>query len=141
MEWYLMVWRRAFDFDGRSRRKEYWMFSLINLVVYFVLFAVLTAGAVVLERGGTASSATLVRIAAGLCGLYGLATLIPGLAVSVRRLHDIGRSGWWLLIGLIPLGGLVLLVFDCIEGTPGPNEYGPDPKAPAPWSGQPMAFR
>jgi len=63
-----------------------------------------------------------------LLGAYTLATFIPSLAVTVRRLHDINRSGWWLLIGLIPLGGLVLLIFVCLDSNPGPNEYGPNPK-------------
>ena len=61
--------------------------------------------------------------------LYAVAVLLPGLAVGFRRLHDIGRSAWWLLIALVPLaGGIVLLVFACLPGTPGPNQYGPDPK-------------
>jgi uncharacterized membrane protein YhaH (DUF805 family) len=66
-------------------------------------------------------------------GIYGLAVLIPGLAVAVRRLHDTGRSGWWLLIGLVPLiGAIVLIVFMATDGEPGDNAYGPNPKfAPA----------
>ena len=68
-----------------------------------------------------------------LSGIYGLAVLIPGLAVAVRRLHDTGRSGWWLLIGLVPLiGAIVLIVFMATDGEPGDNAYGPNPKfAPA----------
>lgn len=130
MEWFVRVWQRYAEFEGRSRRKEYWMFHLINTVIWLILIAFSFA---------TRNSFAVGAIVAA--GLYGLAGLIPGLAVSVRRLHDIGRSGWWLLIALIPFGGLVLLVFDCLKGTPGPNEYGPDPKAPMPWPGQPMSFR
>ena len=66
----------------------------------------------------------------GLQWLWGLATLIPNLAVGVRRLHDTNRSGWWMLIVLVPLIGIVvLLIFDVMEGTKGPNRFGPDPKA------------
>jgi uncharacterized membrane protein YhaH (DUF805 family) len=112
MEWYIKVLENYAVFEGRARRMEYWMFVLINL------FIVIGAG--------------LLDTALGLGGtigfLYGLAIFIPSIAVSVRRLHDTGRTGWWILIGLIPLiGTLVLLVFYCLGGDPGDNEYGPDP--------------
>jgi uncharacterized membrane protein YhaH (DUF805 family) len=103
-------------FSGRARRKEYWMFVLINLIITFVLY--LIEGLV----GGPGI----------LGGLYSLAVLIPAIAVGVRRLHDTNRSGWWLLIGLIPLiGTIVLLVFLVQDSQPGENQYGPNPKAAA----------
>jgi uncharacterized membrane protein YhaH (DUF805 family) len=99
-------------FSGRARRSEYWWFYLAYLLVYVaavVIDAVL--GVMILEV------------------IVGLAALIPTLAVSVRRLHDVGKSGWWLLIGLIPLAGpIVLLVFSCQDSVFGTNQWGPSPK-------------
>ncbi len=113
MNWYLAVLKNYAGFTGRARRTEYWMFFLINLVIV-----------VVLDLLGMA-----VRAIALLAGIYGLAVLIPSIAVGVRRLHDTGRSGWWLLIGLIPVvGTIILLVFMATEGQPGDNEHGPNPK-------------
>ncbi len=118
MYWYLEVMRKYGVFSGRARRKEYWMFQLINFVVIGVLFAgVLTE----------LKAPTIGFFAVAMCG-YVLATIIPGLAVSVRRLHDINFSGWWLLISFVPGGGLVLLVFHALDSTPGPNRYGSNPK-------------
>lgn len=112
MEWYLKVLRQYADFTGRARRMEYWMFALINFIIVLVLN--------VLDGA--------LRI--GVLGLlYSLAVLLPSLAVSVRRLHDIGRTGWWLLLVLIPvIGWIVLIVFHALEGDREPNAYGPDPK-------------
>ncbi|MGH3381178.1 MAG: DUF805 domain-containing protein [Actinoallomurus sp.] len=113
MNWYLAVLKNYANFDGRARRTEYWMFFLINLII-----------AVVLNVIGVA-----VKAAAFAGDIYALALLIPSIAVGVRRLHDTGRSGWWLLIGLIPLvGTIVLIVFLATEGQQGDNAYGPDPK-------------
>jgi uncharacterized membrane protein YhaH (DUF805 family) len=123
MEWYLMVWRKYAEFNGRARRKEYWMFSLINCLVAFVL------GIVAGVMFTATNSASLGAVVFGLLGLYSLAVLVPSLAVAVRRLHDIGMSGWLLLIGLIPgIGGLVLLVLTLLDSKPGANQYGPNPK-------------
>jgi uncharacterized membrane protein YhaH (DUF805 family) len=105
-------------FGGRSRRKGYWDFLLFNIIVAIVL-------AWIDALLGTFSSSGI----GVLSGIYGLAILIPSLAVTVRRLHDIDRSGWWILINLFPLiGSIVLLVFAVSEGTPGNNQYGPNPK-------------
>ncbi len=114
MNWYLNVMKNYITFDGRARRKEYWMFFLINIIILLVLSIV--DGVLF---GGTAI----------LSGIYALIQFLPQLAVSVRRLHDTDRSGWWILLGLIPIVGLVLLVFFCLNGTPGSNRFGADPKA------------
>jgi uncharacterized membrane protein YhaH (DUF805 family) len=120
MEWYLKVLRQYADFAGRARRKEYWMFTLVNGIISIVLAIV--DGVLNLNSG-------LLDIGL-LNGLYSLAVLLPSLGVGARRLHDTGRSGWWLLIGLIPLiGWIVLIVFFTIDGERQPNAYGPDPKA------------
>lgn len=119
MYWMLLPFRRYADFSGRSRRMEYWMFYLFNVILTVLLFLLTLA---VQEMGPDMSGAVI-----GIWVVYGLAIIIPGLAVAVRRLHDSDKSGWMLLISLIPFGGLVLLYFYCIEGDHGPNRYGPDP--------------
>jgi len=124
MYWYMEVMRKYAVFSGRARRKEYWMFQLVNAVIG--LFAgVCAAFTIPTMARGTNSFAILFFVL--LLG-YLLVTIIPALAVSVRRLHDINFSGWWLLIGLVPMGGLVILVFHVLDSTPGPNQYGPNPK-------------
>lgn len=119
MNWYLEVWKKYAEFSGRARRKEYWYFALFNFIISVLL-------AFIDGMTGTFSA----EVGLGLLGgLYLLAVLIPGIAVSVRRLHDTERSGWWFLIAFIPIiGPLVLLVFFVIDSTPGQNEYGPNPK-------------
>ncbi|MHC4458274.1 MAG: DUF805 domain-containing protein [Planctomycetota bacterium] len=113
MNWYLEVLKKYAVFSGRARRKEYWMFFLFNIIIAFVLGLI----------EGLVGSQGIVAM------LYFLAVLIPGIAVSVRRLHDTDRSGWWLLIGLIPLiGAIVLLVFLVQDSKPGENQYGLNPK-------------
>ena len=120
MSWYIEALKKYAVFGGRSRRKEYWYFVLFNVIVSLVLSAV---DALL----GTFSSSTNVGL---LGGIYGLAIIIPSIAVSVRRLHDIDRTGWWVLISLVPvIGTLVLLVFAVLDGTPGENRFGPNPKA------------
>jgi uncharacterized membrane protein YhaH (DUF805 family) len=121
MEWYTMVWQKYAQFTGRSRRKEYWMFVLINLLV----FALLYVGALVLM---TQSTTIGVLLMIG-CLIYALAGLIPHLAVTIRRLHDTNKSGWWILISLVPLvGGIILLVFLATEGDAADNQFGSNPK-------------
>ena len=124
MEWYLKVMRENYaNFKGRARRKEYWMFSL-----FFFHFAILGGFVMLLlyDIGGEAPG----TIATILFVIWYLAHLVPSLAVTVRRLHDTGKSGWLYLICLIPyIGGLILFIFTVIEGDNGDNEYGPDPKA------------
>lgn len=119
MEWYLKVLKNYFVFSGRARRKEYWMFTLINTVISFVLSFV--DGMV-----GTMDMTTGMGL---LSGIYTLLVLIPSIAVSVRRLHDTNHSGWWLFILLIPiLGALFILVVMCFDSKED-NEYGPNPKS------------
>ncbi len=116
MNWYLDVLKKYAVFTGRARRKEFWMFALINFIISIVLTYVETL------VGGP-----------GIVGmLYSLGVLIPGLAVSVRRLHDTSRSGWWLLVVLVPIiGPLVLLFFVVQDSKPGENQFGPNPKETA----------
>lgn len=119
MEWATLPLKKYADFSGRARRKEYWMFALLLIVVSFVLGIV----------EGVVGLTGMVGPYGPLSALFMLAIIVPSIAVGVRRLHDTGRSGWWMLIGLVPfIGAIVLLVFYVLEGTRGPNEYGPDPK-------------
>jgi uncharacterized membrane protein YhaH (DUF805 family) len=122
VNYYFEVLGKYADFSGRARRAEYWMFTLVNVIISVVI-------AVAEEVAGSG----------GIVGLiYGLAVLLPGFAVTARRLHDTDRSGWWMLISLIPiLGWIVFLVFMCTDGSPGTNRYGPNPKDAV----DPMAFR
>ena len=123
MEWYLKVMRDNYaNFNGRARRKEYWMFTL-----FFLLFALLAGFVIgILSVVGE----TVAMIAIILAVVWYLAHLVPSLAVTVRRLHDTGKSGWFYLLAIIPyIGGLIIFIFTVIEGDKGDNKYGPDPKA------------
>lgn len=119
MSWYIEAFKKYAVFSGRSRRKEYWFFVLFNIIVAFILgFIDGLTGSFSMESGFGLLSA-----------IYTLAAFIPGLAVSVRRLHDTNRSGWWLLLGFIPLvGAIVLIVFFVQDSDAGQNQYGPNPK-------------
>ncbi|WP_230353685.1 DUF805 domain-containing protein [Lelliottia sp. WAP21] len=115
MDWYLKVLNNYFGFNGRARRKEYWMFFLINTLISLAL-----SGAVVMLD---------VWILGFIPFLYYFATFIPTWAVTFRRLHDTERSAWWLLLIVIPvIGPLVLLCFLCEQGTVGDNRFGANPK-------------
>ncbi|MEM8735251.1 MAG: DUF805 domain-containing protein [Planctomycetota bacterium] len=103
------------NFQGRAARKEYWMFFLFNLLA--------AAALMIVDMG----LVMFVGIA-GLNLLYTLGVIVPGIAVTVRRLHDTGRSGWWILLGLVPFIGIFLLVLMCLDSEPGTNEYGENPK-------------
>jgi uncharacterized membrane protein YhaH (DUF805 family) len=117
MQWYLEVLKKYAQFSGRARRKEFWFFILITTLI--------ALGLAVLDEVTGLNQAT--NRLSPLYSLYALAVAIPGLAVCVRRLHDIGKSGWWLLIALVPIAGLILLLFYVRPGNPGANEYGEDP--------------
>ena len=142
MDWMLMPLRRYAEFSGRSRRKEYWMYVLLMIIVGVVIGLIEAT----LELTG------MIGPYGPLSGLFGLATFIPNIAVTIRRLHDTNRSGWWMLVGVVPYvamvaavvsgnialvgilgfvalaGMIVLLVFVLLDGTKGPNKYGEDPK-------------
>lgn len=168
MEWMLLPLKRYADFSGRSRRMEYWMWVLLQVLIYIgvlLLTAILGGGAALMSGDPSSMMATggIVFVIFLLYFVWELAVLIPSLAVAVRRLHDTNRSGWWILAPIVPYviafvaifggaasgsqGGLaaggiigavavlativlaiVLLVFMFLEGTKGPNKYGPDPK-------------
>ena len=119
MSWYLKVLKNYVGFSGRARRQEYWFFVLFNFIITLALiFLDVLVGSLNPQTGMGVLS-----------GLYSLAVFIPTFAVTVRRLHDTSRTGWWLLIAFIPLiGAIVLLVFMFLDSTSGTNEYGPDPK-------------
>ncbi len=123
MNWYLKVLKQYADFNGRARRKEYWMFVLFNILISMGLMLFVGIGA-------ASESTTMVVIFYSLYALYSLAVLLPTIAVTVRRLHDINKSGAYFFIVFIPLiGGIWLLVLMATEGTQGENQYGPDPKS------------
>jgi uncharacterized membrane protein YhaH (DUF805 family) len=123
MEWMLLPLKRYADFSGRSRRKEYWMFVL------GVFIAVILLGII---EGAMGISGMVGGAYGPLTTIFFLAILIPSIAVQVRRFHDQDKSGWFVLLALIPfLGSLAILIFMCLEGTRGPNRFGPDPKDPA----------
>lgn len=116
------------DFNGRARRAEYWMFQLVTGAVLGVLYVLaMIAGAATADSSTGAPGAAALIFLVPLF-LLALATVVPSIAVAVRRLHDRDMSGWMYLIGLIPFGGIVLLVLFCLEGTPGANRFGADPK-------------
>jgi len=119
MDWFLAALKKYAVFEGRARRREFWFFVLFVLIIEIVLN-------IVDRFTGTYNA----EYGAGLlCGIFMLAVLIPSLAVGARRLHDTGRSGWWLLIGLVPIiGAIVLIVFYVMDSQPGTNAYGPNPK-------------
>ncbi len=119
MHWYFEVLKKYGVFGGRARRKEYWLFVLFSAIATIVLTIIdASVGTLDAESGFGLLS-----------GLYTFGVLLPGLAVSVRRLHDTDRSGWWLLIAFIPLvGAIVLLIWMVRDGHPGQNRFGPNPK-------------
>ncbi len=119
MSWYLEVLKKYAVFNGRARRKEYWFFFLFSIIITIVLSIIDVAA-------GSFDAKTGLGL---FTGIYTLAILIPSGAVSVRRLHDTDRSGWWLLISLIPIiGGLVILVFVVLDSDPAENRYGANAK-------------
>lgn len=116
MNWYLKVVRDNYaNFMGRARRQEYWMFAFINLIIILILNTI--------DRVAFSPDMPL------LSSIYGLAILLPGIAVAARRLHDTDRSAWWLLLAFIPvIGAIILIVMMCFDSTSGENRFGPNPK-------------
>lgn len=120
MNWYLKVLKNYAVFNGRARRKEYWFFVLFNLI--FAIAAMILDNMLGLAIPDVGYGPIYM--------LYALGTLLPAIAVTVRRLHDIGKSGWYFLLAFVPcVGGIILLVFGLTPGDMGDNEYGPDPKS------------
>jgi uncharacterized membrane protein YhaH (DUF805 family) len=123
--WYIGCFKKYFEFSGRARRREYWMFVLFNTLAGIA--AGILGGVLSVMAGGPIPMLLLL-------GPYFLGSFVPGLAVGVRRLHDTGRSGLWMLLSVVPfvnyVGWIPILVFDCLDSQPGPNQYGPNPKFP-----------
>lgn len=130
MNWMILPLKRYADFKGRSRRLEFWMFALLNVIVIFGIIA-LTLLLSDIPADPTASDGNVSPVII-LLMLWIVATIVPNIAVTVRRLHDQDKSGWLYLITLIPyIGWVFLLIFACVDGTHGPNQYGDDPKGDA----------
>ncbi|MBW8783554.1 MAG: DUF805 domain-containing protein [Novosphingobium sp.] len=150
MEWMFLPYKRYVDFSGRSRRLEFWMFILLFAIVYLVLFSIILSqvpwaafrqtgfGRYTYTGGAAAPPGPLLWLTLLAFGLFVIGSFIPLVAVYVRRFHDRNMSGWFFLLffvlGLIPyinfVSGIVLIVLMCLEGTRGPNRYGPDPLDP-----------
>ena len=114
MVWYIKALKSYTKFDGRARRREFWIFAMINFAIYILL----------------AVGEGMINLTYLFSSIFVLVVLLPSIAVSVRRLHDTGKSGWWLLLAGLPvLGAIVLIVFFVEEGHDEPNKYGPNPKA------------
>ena len=119
MNWYLKCWQQYADFGGRARRKEYWMFCLFNAIISFVISFIL----------GIVAGLTGMMELILMSYIYALAVFVPSLAVCVRRLHDVGKSGWMYLIVFIPIVGWIwLFILFCQDSQYGVNEYGENPK-------------
>src|SRR5436190_1392454 len=115
MNWYVSVLKKYTVFSGRARRQEYWMFTLFSVIISIVLSTI---------------DSQLLKASPGiLSSIYSLAVLLPSLAVTARRLHDTGRTGWWMLISLVPVvGWIIIIVFLVQDSQSGDNQYGPNPK-------------
>ncbi len=125
--WKKVVIENYANFEGRARRSEYWFFALMNVIIYFTvvflsMFLTGSLGAISDSLAGIGMLPMLLII------LFGVAMIIPTLEVQVRRLHDSGKSGWFILLGFVPVVSIVLLVFFFLDSDVGPNEYGPNPK-------------
>ncbi|WP_350276746.1 DUF805 domain-containing protein [Kribbella sp. HUAS MG21] len=122
MQWYIDVLKKYAVFSGRARRKEYWMFVLFSTIVSIILSIIDRVIGTDFGSGNTSSGI--------LSSIYGVAVLLPSIGVAIRRMHDTNRSGWWILINLIPCVGFIwFIVLAAQEGNAGDNQYGPDPKA------------
>ena len=114
--------RNYVNFSGRAARSEYWYWTLFTAIAYIVAYII----------DSVVDPDTQV-----VTGLFALATIIPSIAIAVRRLHDLDRTGWWFLLGFIPLiGAIILLIWYATKGTDGPNRFGPDPLAASPFPDQ-----
>lgn len=129
---YKSMFKKYAQFNGRSRRSEYWFAALANyiiMIIFYLIMFIPMMSDIAKYGEPMGASAGVMMIGALLIFIYAIAVLVPSLAMSVRRLHDTGRSGWFLLLGLIPyIGGIILFVFSVLDSQPGPNQYGPNPK-------------
>ena len=126
MKWFIKAFRQYADFSGRASRQEFWMFVLFNLL--FAMAWAFVAGLLTGLFGGSFDQESRLIFMYKLIAIYYAVTAVPAMAVGVRRLHDTGRSGWWMLIGLVPLvGGIWLIVLMCSDDNPGDNRYGSPP--------------
>lgn len=117
MNWFLAVLKKYAVFSGRARRKEYWMYMLFYVIIIVVL-SIVDAMVFSSSEGGIPILTTI----------FSLGMLLPSLGVSVRRFHDINKSGWWILIGLVPFVGFFIFLYFMIKaGDSGSNTYGDDP--------------
>jgi uncharacterized membrane protein YhaH (DUF805 family) len=123
IQWALRPIQQYAVFGGRAGRSEFWWYSLLNIIIVLTLSVVL--GFVCGIVGMTATA--IGQVSNIFLGLWLVATIVPGIAVTVRRLHDIGQSGWWILGSFVPLGGFVMLFFYAKRSQAGPNKYGPNP--------------
>lgn len=123
---YISMWKNFGNFKGRARRKDYWLACVMNIIIMIVFYGVMMAGAASMIQTGEPSG--LMTVGSALVGIYGLAMFIPFLSLSVRRLHDTDKSGWFYLLGCLPVVNIVLLVFFATDGTQGTNRFGEDPK-------------
>ena len=130
MNWYLKVLKQYADFNGRARRKEYWMFTLFNIIFGGIAIWRDNFLGIAFKGIGYIIDQGNVDLSPGpLYGIYALILFIPGLAVVIRRLHDIGKSGWMILVTLIPfIGAIWILVLMLTDSKPGKNQYGENPK-------------
>jgi uncharacterized membrane protein YhaH (DUF805 family) len=127
MHWYFDVLRKYAVFTGRASRSEFWYFELFNLVVACVIGFV--AGLALGIYAGASGTRLDASAPSAIASIYALAVLLPAIGVSIRRLHDIGKSGWLILVGLIPiLGTIYLIVLYCQDSETGANKYGLNPK-------------
>ena len=123
MDWYKKVLSQYAVFTGRARRREFWMFTLVNGIIQTILSIIMN----IFASMGVAAGVYFVY---ALLALYGLAVLVPSLAVAVRRMHDLGKGGGWIFITLIPIVGAIIFVIFCVkEGEAQDNRFGANPKA------------
>ena len=128
---YKEMFKNYANFKGRSRRRDYWYASLANFLIFMIAYAFFAPAILDMQNTGepTTLSAMLMGVSSVAIVIYSIAIIIPGLALTVRRLHDTGKSGWFLFLGLIPyIGGIVLFVFMVSNSQTGENKYGPNPK-------------
>ncbi|GBR46937.1 DUF805 domain-containing protein [Neokomagataea thailandica] len=122
MKWFLAPYKRYFDFSGRSSRSEYWLYILSTIIAIFVVSMIIVAISFAMDMGNNGDAAILFYI---VLGFWGLISIIPHLALTVRRFHDQDLSGFLVLLQFIPfVGGLIVLVFMCLPGTQGANKFG-----------------